>query len=166
MWNDFLQVLQIHYPSSNDSIHSGCNLDELAVVETSLHLSIPPELQAVYLANNGQRTNTAGIFKAVSGYNKYSRLSFLPLSSVISAWNQLCDDKVDVFRPSDIPFAASYIDVGKFDDIYCVDTLTGAVFLLWVACFDPFLPWDWQTARFFRAETLNDFLRSQSQMYG
>lgn len=70
---------------------------------------------------------------------------------------------LDVFKDTYIPFA---VDNKKdMDDIYCVDALSGEIFLLWVSTCDPFCPVEWQTGIFERGKSLDIFLQQQIEMY-
>jgi hypothetical protein len=86
------------------------------------------------------------------------------IDSVIAAWYKLSNNQsIDVFSKTYIPFATD--NENNMDDVYCVDTQTGQVYLLWVLIYDFFNPVEWQTGKFLKAATINEFLRMQSNLY-
>ncbi len=163
MWDEYLKLLNC-YPNLYEDLNCGCQVEDIQRAETIIGLEFPEELRLVYLMNNGQKGNTNGVFKAISGYDKYSRPRFLPIESVITAWRKLLENKeLDVFEKSYIPFAID--NENNMDDVYCIDAESGEIYLLWVLIYDPFNPAEWQTNKLLRATSLNDFLLNQINLY-
>jgi hypothetical protein len=163
-WSEFCRILKL-FPKTFEDMNTGCKKKDITKAEKEMGMKFPLELSIIYLENNGQKGTQTGIFKALSGWNKYTRPMFLPLESVVRVWKKLKDDPdIDVFKTHYIPFAV-YKDEELVDDVYCLDGETGEVYLLWVLLYDPFSPPDWQTARYKRAKRLADFLVDQRLTY-
>lgn len=163
MWDEFLKILKL-YPSVLKDLNEGCTKEEILSAESNIGVKFPSALIQVYLKNNGQCIDSKGIFKAVSGYDKYSRLKLLSLKSVENIWKILYHtDGLDVFEKTYIPFAAD--DEKCINDIYCIDAKTEEVFLLWTSIYDWNYPIDWQTHRFSRGKNMELFLQKQIEMY-
>ncbi len=163
LWHEFLQVIKC-YPTLFEDLNNGCEINEIEQVEKTMNLSFPSDLRSVYLSNNGQKGSQDGIFKAVSGYNKYSRPKLLDTKSIVTVWRTLSEKTyTNVFKASYIPFAADNIE--SADDVYCIDSNTGEVFLLWVLIYDPFNPIEWQINKFLKASSLKGFLSYQIALY-
>lgn len=164
MWDEYLKILKC-YPKLYEDLNCGCQEEEIQRVENIVGIRFPEELRSVYLKNDGQKGNTDGIFKAISGYDKYSRPRFLPIASVATAWRNLCNDEnLDIFEKTYIPFAID--NEKKMDDVYCINVESGDIYLLWVLIDDPFHPAEWQTNKFLRATSLKEFLLNQINLYG
>lgn len=88
VWDEFLGKLKC-YPGLIDDINVACTDEDIKRLENYIGIKIPDTLASIYLRNNGQKGEKEGIFKAVSGYDKYSRLKFLDIDSVASVWQQL-----------------------------------------------------------------------------
>jgi len=72
--------------------------------------------------------------------------------------------EIDVFTPEMIPFAVD--DEGDaIDDVYCINSNTEEIYLLWVSTLDWMMPDNWQTARLKRADSLIEFIEYQIRMY-
>ena len=162
-WEQYCAKLKL-YPTSFADLNPGCSTKDLDTAEKSLSLQLPDALRELYLKNNGQTGKAKGIFKAVSGFDKYVRTRFLDLDTAVRIWKALSeDDDVDVFEAKMIPFAA---DRDEYcDDVFCMDATTGAVYLLWVGVIDPFMPAEWQTAKIARGTDLCDFLKKQLDLW-
>lgn len=52
------------------------------------------------------------------------------------------------------------------DDVFCFDTQTGQILLLWVLAADPFNPPDWQYNKLEVADNLEEFIKQQSELAG
>lgn len=161
MWDGFLNKLKL-YPNVLQDLNEGCTLEEIITVEKNIGVKFPPDLAQIYLENNGQCVDSKGIFKAISGYDKYSRPKLLSLKSVENVWKILSID-CDVFKRRYIPFAAD--NEKCMDDVLCIDTETGEIILLWVLIYDLFSPIDWQTHSVSRGENLEEFLQRQMELY-
>jgi cell wall assembly regulator SMI1 len=75
MWNEFLKILQC-YPQLYEDLNCKCTDEDIHRAEETLAIKLPEELRLIYLTNNGQKGDADGIFKSVSGYNKYTRPKF------------------------------------------------------------------------------------------
>jgi hypothetical protein len=168
-WSLFKDTIKV-FPQLANDLNRGCQQSDITAIGKKMGTVLPDALKRLYVLNNGQRGEADGIFKAVSGYSKFSKVFFLPLDKILAVWQYLRADKpIDVFRPNDIPFAADRCvtqqNIHSMDDVFCMDSETGEVFLLWTAFPDPFLPPDWQTNRIKQAENLIDFLHKQIGLY-
>jgi len=162
-WNKFKAKTTV-FPDFEDDLNPGCRIEDITKVEEKMELKFPNDLKTLYLTNNGQKGKGEGIFKASSGYSKFSKLYFLDIDKILHIYNLLNANKVDVFAPELIPFAVD--DEGEpMDDVYCIDSKTGEIYLLWVNAIDWTLPEDWQTAKLKRADNLIEFIESQIRMY-
>lgn len=127
---------------------------------------LPQELISLYLAHDGQTTQDKGIFKSLHGYDVYLRPYFLSFDYVLKLWKYLNDyEDLDVFKPQYIPFACDRLEFNGCDNIYCLDSVTGEVFLLAIAALDWTLPPQWQQHREKRAENLEAFFAYQLNLY-
>ena len=132
VWSKFKEHITV-FPDFKDALNLGCNLEDLAEIEDQIDLIIPSDFKTIYLTNNGQKGNIGGIFIASSGYSKFSKLYFLELKKIPITLERLKD--VDVFDSGMIPFAVD--DEGdSMDDVYCINSKTGEINLLWVAAID------------------------------
>ena len=52
------------------------------------------------------------------------------------------------------------------DDVFCIDTNTGKIFLLWVMASDPFNPPDWRYNQIEVADSMENFILNQLQIHG
>jgi len=160
-WNKFKDRLSL-YSISEESLNPGCKLEFLSKIEAQIGLKFPNDFKSLYLTNNGQKLNDDKIFKASSGWSKFSKLYFLELEKIPIIMDKL--KNVDVFDSGLIPFAVD--DMGdSMDDVYCIDSKTEEVYLLWVAAIDWTLPDDWQTSKLKRADNLIEFFENQMMMY-
>ncbi|MHA1150485.1 MAG: SMI1/KNR4 family protein [Promethearchaeota archaeon] len=162
-WNKFKDQISV-FPIFKTALNPGCKKEDLIKFENRMKLKLPNDLKTLYLTNNGQKGNVDGIFKASSGYSKFSKLKFLEINKIVNIIDILNSKNVDVFTPEMIPFAADD-EGGSIDDIYCIDSQTEEIYLLWVATIDWTLPNDWQTIKLKRAENLIEFIEFQSKMY-
>ena len=163
VWDEFVKTLECYSELFKD-LNCGCTDDDIKRLENNIGVKLPDTLTSIYLKNNGQKGIKEGIFKAVSGYNKYSRLKFLNVDLVANTWYQLSQNKaIDVFKETYIPFAVD--NERNMDDVFCVDAITGEVLLLWVLVYDPLNPVEWQTTIFKRGKSLGVFLQQQIEMY-
>lgn len=164
-WIQFKEKCSI-FPGLITDLNPGCRQADVHRMEEKMGISFPDDLKQLYLMNNGQKGKKDGIFKAVSGYSKFSRTKFLSLDAVWLARKCLLSDKeLDVFKNTDIPFAVDKpiktIRKNTMDDVFCSNAETGEVYLLWVAAFDWTLPPDWQTNRIKQADNLAEFFIKQ-----
>ena len=164
VWDEFLKTLRC-YSGLFDDLNSGCTQEEINRVESGIGgIKLPDALSSVYLKNNGQKGISEGIFKTVSGYNKYSRLKFLSIDSVARICHQLSQNKaIDVFKETYIPFAVD--NEKNMGDVLCIDSITGEVLLLWLLVYDPLSPVEWQTTVLERGKSFDIFLQRQIEMY-
>ncbi len=163
-WNTFKIKLKC-FPKLFEDLNEGCKEIEIENIEMKIDIKFPLELRLLYLLNNGQKGKTDGIFKAVSGYSKFSKVKFLNLQKLLIVWQILKSyEELDVFDPTLIPFASDRDD-DAIDDVYCIDSITEEIYLLWVATPDWTLPADWQTAKLKRANNLSEFIDKQLEMY-
>ncbi len=122
------------------------------------------EFKELYYFSNGQNVSEKGVFKAVSGYDKYSRLIFLPVEKVRALHNKLMDDMYEsIFEKDLIPFASEHID--GHDDTYCYHNLTGEVYLLWILAADLFNPIEWELYKVKYSNSLSEFFDKQNELY-
>ncbi len=163
VWNKFKDKIKL-FQVFEDVLNPGCKKEDLAKIEDQLELKFPGDFKKLYLTNNGQKGKTEGIFKASSGYSKFSKLKFIEIDKIPEISNYLEANDVDVFTPEIIPFAADD-EVESMDDVYCIDSKTGEIYLLWTLAVDWTLPADWQTSKLKRADNLIEFLESQLRMY-
>ena len=153
------------YGDVYENINSGCDDADILCAEVVINHDFPVDLAELYRTYNGQSNDILGIFKSLSGYNKYTRPCFLSLKDVCTLYKKLsARPYIDVFDSKLIPFAVDSIETP--DDVICYDIETGVIYLLWVMITDPFTPLDWQCAKFKLSDTLDDFLAIQSLFYG
>ena len=163
VWNKFKDKITL-FLIFKDVLNPGCNMEDLSKLEDQMELKFPNDLKTLYLANNGQKEKVEGIFKASSGYSKFSKLKFLDIDKILIVFHFLDTREVDVFTPELIPFAVD-AEGDSMDDVYCIDSKTEEIYLLWVLTPDWTLPAEWQTAKLKRADNLIEFLASQLRMY-
>ncbi len=163
LWNEFQSTIS-GFPKLLADLNPGCSKSEITEVEKTIGVNLPVDLKTLYSMNNGQSNINLGIFKAVSGYSKHTKAAFLGLKQVVSIWTNLREKQLDVFHDSLIPFAVSY-EQGLLNDVYCVDSNTQEVYLLWVNTADWTLPEDWQTAKFKRGSNFLEFIVGQIYLY-
>lgn len=164
-WNRFIEICSV-FPRLLSDLNPGCSSDSIQRIEKKMGISFPGDVKQLYLMNNGQKGKGDGIFKAVSGYSKFSRPKFLSLDAVwLARQCLLSDNDLDVFKNTDIPFAADRlvknVRRNTMDDVFCINAETEEVYLLWVAAYDWTLPPDWQTNRIKQADNLAEFLIKQ-----
>jgi cell wall assembly regulator SMI1 len=162
-WNKFKDQI-IVYPPFKEVLNPGSNKEYLNKIEKQMEVTFPDDFKTLYLTNNGQKSNEDGIFKASSGYSKFNKLCFLEIDKVLIIWNMLNVKEIDVFTPEMIPFAVDG-EEDAIDDVYCINSKTEEVYLLWVSTIDWTMPDDWQTARLKRADGLIEFIEYQIKMY-
>lgn len=163
-WNAFLNAIKSFKPLFDD-LNGPSSEVEIINAEYELKLSFLEELNNVYLSNNGQLGNEKGVFKALSGYDVYKRPKLLSFSSIINLKNVLLKNSNfgAYFKSTYIPFACD--DENYPDNVFCVDSESGEVYLLWVSTPDWTLPVDWQLLKVKQANTLEAFLEIQTMYY-
>ncbi len=161
---EFFEILSC-FPKVNESIKEGCNQDEIENIEKCLEFQFPADLKELYLMHNGQNLDEKGIFKILSGFDKYSRPKFLSLLDVEKLYKCLLEygHLSSVFNHNLLPIAADNLEAP--DDVICYDLKTGRVLLLWVLIYDPFTPVDWQISQVEVSENLNEFMKMQKESY-
>lgn len=125
----------------------------------------PAQLYEIYSLSNGQNESMKGVFHAKSGVSKVSYPKYLKFEQIhpfIKTLNQI--KYLDVFDSTFIPFATDSLT--SPDDVYCYDTATRKIMLLWVSAPDYFSPPDWQFNKFEVAESLERFIIDQSLLKG
>lgn len=155
LWQKFMTAFA---PST---FNPGINTQQIDTVG----IRLPKELKEIYLLSNGQDEKSIGIFQSKSGYGKFSRPRLLSIEQIDVLWYELKETKyLDVFELWYIPFAVNSIECS--DDVFCFDTQTGKILLLWVLAWDPFNPPDWQYDKFEVADSLEQFIKDQSELAG
>jgi hypothetical protein len=115
--------------------------------------------------SDGQKPDTPGIFKSVSGWDRYRRQIFLDVESIVAVYRHFAEDELLMASfPGEVPFAAEKRS-SCWDEVFTIHRETQKVSLVWKSAPDPFLPPDWQLSRFGRGEDLADFLRFQVKLY-
>ncbi len=149
---EVIEKLRKGSPLQYNDLNPSCTEIDLLLLEKQLNLSLPENLKAIYLENDGQKGDAPGIFR---GIPPGSDSRFLPLKKVVQVWQELNDDKdLNVFKPLLVPFATDSIY-----DVYCVDSSTEIVYLLWTGGPDWTLPRDWQIDLQKKAENLIEFVK-------
>jgi hypothetical protein len=136
------------YGKALASLNEPCPPERIRQAERDLGFELPPSLVRLLELSNGQKADTDGVFKSVSGWNVYKRLIFLDVESIVAV----------------VPFAAEKRST-CWDEVFSIHRETQKVSLVWTVAPDPFLPPDWQFSRRGRGETLADFLRWQVSLY-
>lgn len=163
-WNEFLNEIK-RFKSLFEDLNGPCIHAEIVNAERELNLLFPEDLKIIYLNNNGQSGIETGVFKALSGYDVYKRPKLLSLRSMINMHNAFLknSDFGAYFKNTYIPFACD--DENYPDNVFCVDSECGAVYLLWVSAPDWTLPVDWQLLKVKQTNTLEAFLEIQTMYY-
>ena len=163
-WEELRGVLKL-YSKALASLNPPCPADTIRKVEQNLTFDLPEPLRTLLKLNNGQTPDSPGIFKSISGWNLYSRHTFLDAESVIVAYKAFLRDENlrEEFGDQEIPFSVA----GKpnhYKEIFSIHRQTGKVSLIWTL-YDPLLPSFWQTSRLARGNNLSEFLRRQIDLY-
>ncbi|HXO20122.1 MAG TPA: SMI1/KNR4 family protein [Thermoanaerobaculia bacterium] len=164
-WEGFRHVLGL-YGKNLESLNEGCSAAAIAEVEAGLGIQLPPSLVQLLQLANGQKKDTPGIFKSVSGWDVYCRHAFLDLEGIAAAYRRFVEYELLLteFGPSEVPFTADQVK-GLHSEAFTVDLRDGRVSLIWTEAADPWLPPEWQVLRFTRGANLAEFLRVQTWMY-
>lgn len=164
-WRAFTEILKC-YGNAPASLNEPCSAEKIREVEREMKLELPADLVELLKLCNGQKPDTRGVFKSVSGWDVYRRQIFLDVESIPAAYAAFLRDEVLVqeFGDQEIPFAAARSAHG-YEEIFSVHRETQRVSLIWTEISDPFLPPEWQLTRFDRGEDLEDFLRWQIKLY-
>ncbi len=173
-WDGFRDTLEM-YGDAVTLLNPPCSVAELAIFEQRFNLALPPALTALLALNNGQRIDErgaeAGLFKSLSGWNVYERHVFLSIQEIAIAYQTFISDEVLVaeFGRNEIPFAVATgrktYSPKNYKEAFCINSLTGAVSLIWTQYFDPLNPPEWQVQKFKRAESLSEFIEKQTGQY-
>jgi len=163
-WEQFTGTLKC-YGQAFASLNEPCPAERIRWAERELGFELPPSLVRLLELSNGQKPDTEGIFKSVSGWNVYKRLVFLDVESVVAVYRHYVEDR-DLMKeyPGEVPFAAEKRST-CWDEVFSIHRETRKVSLVWTVAPDPFLPPDWQFSRFGRGEDLAEFLRWQVSLY-
>lgn len=163
-WEELQGILKT-YRNAFSTLNPPCLADTIRKVEQDLSFDLPEPLTTLLKLNNGQTLDSLGIFKSVSGWNVYSRHTFLDAESVPVAYKAFFRDEnlLEEFGDQEIPFAVE----GKpnnFKEMFSIHRGTGKVSLIWTL-YDPLMPPSWQTSRFARGDNMAEFLRRQIDLY-
>lgn len=173
-WNGFRDTLEM-YGDAVTLLNPPCSVDEIVAVEHICNVTLPPALQALLALNNGQRIDErgaeAGLFKSLSGWNVYERHVFLSIQEIPIAYQTFMNDEVLAaeFGRNEIPFAVATgrktYSPKDYREAFCINSLTGAVSLIWTQYYDPMNPPEWQVQKFKRAKSLTEFIEKQTGQY-
>ncbi len=127
--NEFFRKIEL-YKNLSEGIKSGCTSSLLDNFQVKINKKIPKDFMTLYSRVNGEVDTSEGVFKVASGYNKYCRMKFLPLSKVIEKYRELLENEYidSIFNEDLLPFAT---DKREIDDVFCYDLSTGKIYLLW-----------------------------------
>lgn len=164
-WQDFTGVLKI-YGNALASLNPPCPPNPIRDAESALGFALPNSLAELLKLNNGQKLDSPGIFKSISGWDVYRRSVFLDAESVVIAYRAFVGDEglLKVFGDKEIPFAVAG-SPSSYDEMFSVNRDDGRVSLLWTGAGDPFLPFDWRVARYKRGNDLAEFIRAQAALF-
>jgi hypothetical protein len=163
-WEHFTGVLKC-YGNAYSSLNEPCSSERIRQAERDLGFELPEPLVRLLELSNGQKPDTDGIFKSVSGWNRYRRQIFLDVESIVAVYRHYVEDELLVKQfPGEIPFAAEHRST-CWDEVFTIHRETRKVSLIWTSAPDPTLPPDWQFNRFGRGEDLAGFLRLQGMLY-
>jgi cell wall assembly regulator SMI1 len=84
-WSLFKDTIKAFLQLAND-LKTGCQQSDITAIEKKMGNVLPDALKKLYVLNNGQRVETDGIFKAISGYSKFSKVFFLTLDKMLAVW--------------------------------------------------------------------------------
>lgn len=164
-WQGFCRKLRL-YGKAIEWLNEPCSAAAIAGAEERLGFQLPPSLVQLLQLADGQKKDTKGIFKSVSGWDVYRRHAFLDLEGIVAAYEGFVEDELlrTQFGKRDIPFTA---DLGKdlHGEVFTVEMNDESVRLIWTGTADPWMPAEWQVSRFSRGANLAEFLRVQTWMY-
>ena len=148
-WEDLRGILKL-YRNAFSTLNPPCSADTIRNVEQDLGFDLPEPLTTLLKLNNGQAPDSTGVFKSVSGWNVYSRHTFLDAENVAVAYKAFLRDEnlLEELGDQEIPFAVE----GKpnnFKEMFSIHRGTGKVSLI-RTLYDPLMPPSWQTNRFAR----------------
>jgi hypothetical protein len=164
-WHAFCERIQV-FPSAKNALNGPCAPETIQHVETALGFGMPDPLKQVLALNNGQRLDSIGIFKSVSGWDLYRRHVILDALSIGQAYQNFVGDEIlaQEYGHAEIPFAVSGTPE-RYSEAFTIHRQSGAISLIWTEYPDPFNPPKWQVWKFPRAENLAEFLWMQTRFY-
>jgi hypothetical protein len=163
-WEQFKGALKA-YSKAYASLNEPCPSERIRQAERDLGFELPEPLVRLLELSNGQQPDTDGIFKSVSGWDRYRRHVFLDIEGVVAVYRHYVEDE-DLMKqyPGEVPFA-SESPSSCWDEAFTIHRETQKVSLIWTSAPDPFLPPEWQFHRYGRGESLAEFLRWQVTLY-
>jgi cell wall assembly regulator SMI1 len=163
-WERFTKVLKC-YGDAFASLNEPCPSGRIRQAERELGFELPEPLVRLLELSDGQKPDTDGVFKSVSGWNRYRRHVFLDVESVVAVYRHYAEDE-DLVKeyPDEVPFASESRS-SCWGEVFAIHRETLKVSLIWTTAGDPFLPPEWQFSRFGRGEDLAEFLRFQGMLY-
>jgi len=163
-WEQFTGTLKV-YPKAFSSLNGPCPSEKIRQAERDLGCELPEPLVRLLELSDGQKPDTPGIFKSVSGWDRYRRHVLLDAESIVAVYRHYVEDEQLMAQfPGEVPFAAEKRS-SCWDEVFTIHQETRKVSLIWTSAPDPFLPPEWQFSRFGRGETLAEFLRWQVTLY-
>jgi len=163
-WEQFTGVLK-RYSKAFASLNEPCPSEKIRQAERDLGFELPELLVRLLELSDGQKPDTPGIFKSISGWDRYRRHIFLDVDSIVAVYRHYVEDEQLMAQfPGEVPFAAEKRS-SCWDEVFAIHRETRKVSLIWTSAADPTLPPEWQFHLFGRGETLADFLRWQVTLY-
>lgn len=163
-WEQFKGHLKL-YTIASSSLNEPCSSERIRQAERDLGFELPESLVRLLELSDGQKPDTPGIFKSVSGWDRYRRQMFLDVESVVAVYRHYVEDELLAAQfPGEVPFASEKRS-SCWDEVFTIHRETQKVSLIWTTAHDPFSPPEWQFHRFGRGEDLADFLRFQVKLY-
>jgi hypothetical protein len=163
-WEQFRSRLRI-YGKALDSLDGPATAQQLLQAEADVGFALPSSLRDLLSLSNGQASGTPGLFKSLSGWDRYLRHLFLGAAGIADAYRALVADEPcrRLLGEEEIPFAVHGHASSGY--VCSVHRGTGAVSLLKTVAHDWTLPDDWQIERKAWAPSLAAFLLDQVALY-
>jgi hypothetical protein len=164
-WREFEGRLKI-YGNALSALNSPCSGEAIAELEERLKFRFPRSLGELLRLANGQKLDRPGVFKSISGWDRYMRHVFLDAASIATAYENFVGNEVLVaeFGSRQIPFSVAGTP-DSYRECFCVHAEQQTVSLIWADVNDPWLPPEWQVARYARGRDLAEFLDRQTALY-
>ncbi len=107
-WEQFTGALKA-YPKVYSALNEPCSSERIRQAERELGFELPEPLVRLLELSDGQKPDTPGIFKSVSGWDRYRRHVLLDVESVVAVYRHYVEDEQLMAQfPGEVPFTAEH----------------------------------------------------------